>query len=109
MARRSSAVLGRPPVPVRPSTQNSAGPILQVVYEVREGGSHWVRGFAGALVVVIAALGFVVWSPVPTPLTEFGFHASLVVHGPSPALAPGAAPAYSMQFVQTEPVASERA
>jgi len=78
------------------------------VYEVREGGSHWVRGFAGALVVVIAALGFVVWSPMPTPLTEFGFHASLVDQGPSPALAPGAATTYSMQFRNTGLVAWQR-
>jgi endoglucanase len=75
---------------------------------VREGGSHWVRGFTGALVIVVAVLGFVVWSPVRTPVTEFGFHASLVDQGPSPALAPGATATYSMHFRNTGLVAWQR-
>jgi endoglucanase len=75
---------------------------------VREGGSHWVRGFTGALVIVVAVLGFVVWSPVRTPVTEFGFHASLVDQGAAPALAPGTTTTYSMHFRNIGLVAWQR-
>ncbi len=75
---------------------------------VREGGSHWVRGFTGALVIVVAVLGFVVWSPVRTPVTEFGFHASLVDQGPPPALLPGSTTTYSMHFRNVGLVAWQR-
>src|SRR2546430_15400868 len=78
------------------------------MYEVREGGSHWVRGFTGALIIVVAVLGFVVWSPVRTLVSEAGFHASLVDQGPAPALAPGSTATYSMHFRNVGLVAWQR-
>jgi len=59
-------------------------------------------------VIVIATLGFVVWSPVRSPVTEFGFHASLVDQGPSPAVAPGTTTTYSMHFRNTGLIAWQR-